>query len=263
MGSVISAFTNADGSRRKAFIPFVTCGDPTIDVTEEVVVTMARAGAGLIGLGIPFSDPMAEGPMAQRANIRALANRITTDDVLDMAARLRGRIEAPLVLTAYANVVFSYGIERFAARAAEAGVAGMLLPDVPLEERREFDEPLAAVGLDLVSPVAPTSHHRTRSIAATARGFVCCMGSPGATETCPQTTDVDAMVALVRESNPLIPAVVSLDDPTPRQVAAMASRADGTIVSLAVTRIIEAHGTKAAPPVAEYVRRMVQAMHTT
>lgn len=122
----------------KAFIPFITCGDPSLEVTEQIIIEMEKAGANLIELGIPFSDPTAEGPVIQAANIRALSGGVTTDKVFEMVKRVRRVVKVPLVFMTYANVVFSYGIERFAANAAEAGMDGIILPDVPYEEKEEF-----------------------------------------------------------------------------------------------------------------------------
>lgn len=262
MNRIASAFQAPDGSRKKAFIPFVTCGDPSVAVTEELVVAMADAGADLIELGIPFSDPTAEGPVIQQANVRALAGGVTTDDAFVLVRRLRLRgVEVPIVFMTYANVVYSYGIERFAERAAKAGVDGVILPDVPFEEKAEFDEPLAAEGVDLVSMIAPTSHDRVRAIAREARGFVYCVSSLGVTGVRSQiTTDIGAMVSLVREATD-VPAAVGFGISTPEQAADMASKSDGAIVGSAIVRIVAEHGEDAVSHVADYVRAMAQAVH--
>ena len=168
-------------ARGKAFIPFVTCGDPSLAVTEALVCAMAEAGADLIELGIPFSDPTAEGPVIQAANERALAGGVTTDKIFDMVRRLRARTDVPMVFMTYANVVFSYGAERFIRTAAEAGMDGLILPDLPYEEKGEFDPLCRQYGLDLISLVAPTSHERVRAIARAAEGFVYCVSSLGVT----------------------------------------------------------------------------------
>ena len=262
MSRIASAFTAADGSRKKAFIPFVTCGDPTLDVTEECVVAMAEAGADLIELGIPFSDPTAEGPVIQDANIRALANSVTTDDVFALVERIRARgATLPMVFMTYANVLFSYGLERFAARAAEAGIDGVILPDVPHEEKAEFAEPLAAAGLELVSLIAPTSHERIRAIAEDAQGFVYCVSSLGVTGVRSKiTTDIAGMVELVREATD-VPCAVGFGISTPEQAAEMAAKSDGAIVGSAIVKILAEHGEGAVPYVADYVRAMAEAVH--
>ena len=254
--SVADAF--ADG---KAFIPFITAGDPTLELTERLVPAMAEAGADLIEIGIPFSDPTAEGPVIQEANLRALRNKVTTDDVFDMVERIRWSCDVPLVFMTYANVVFGYGIERFARREREVGMAGIILPDVPFEEKQEFDEPFSAEGLDVVSLIAPTSHERIRTIARSAKGFVYCVSSLGVTGVRSEiTTDIGAMVRLVKETNPRVPAAVGFGISTPEQARKMASLSDGAIVGSAIVRLIAQHGEGAVGPVVEYVRSMKDAV---
>ena len=196
-------------AKGKAFIPFVTCGDPSLDVTEKIVYAMEEAGADLIELGIPFSDPTAEGPVIQGANLRALSGGVTTDTVFDMVEKIRKNISIPMVFMTYANVVFSYGIERFCKRAAEVGMDGMILPDVPFEEKEEFASVAEKYGLDLISLVAPTSHEKISMIAKEAEGFVYCVSSLGVTGMRSQiTTDIGAMVELVKAQKDIPCAVV-------------------------------------------------------
>ena len=183
----------------KAFIPFITCGDPSLEVTEQLVYAMEEAGADLIELGIPFSDPTAEGPVIQRANVRALSGGVTTDKVFDMVVKIRKNSSVPMVFMTYANVVFSYGTERFIKTAAEIGMDGLILPDVPFEEKEEFDSVCKKHGIDLISLIAPTSHERIAQIAKDAEGFVYCVSSLGVTGTRTNiTTDIGAMVKLVK-----------------------------------------------------------------
>ncbi len=261
MNKIADAF--AASPNGKAFIPFITAGDPTIAVTEQLVKAMARAGADLIELGVPFSDPTAEGPVIQDANIRALKNAVTTDDVFDMVGRLRAEgCVVPLVIMTYANVVFSYGIERFAAREREVGLAGVILPDVPHEEKAEFAEVFAAQGLDVVSLIAPTSHERIREIAADAQGFVYIVSSLGVTGVRSEiTSDIPGMVALIRDANPGIPCAVGFGISTPKQAAKMAAASDGAIVGSAIVRMIGAQGEACVEPVTAYVREMAAAVH--
>ena len=167
---ITEAFANG-----KAFIPFLTCGDPSLEITEQLVYAMEEAGADLIELGIPFSDPTAEGPVIQEANVRALAGGVTTDKVFAMVEKIRKNTKIPMVFMTYANVVFSYGTERFIKRAAEVGMDGLILPDVPFEEKEEFDVVCKQYGLDLISLIAPTSHERIAMIAKEAEGFVYCV----------------------------------------------------------------------------------------
>ena len=189
MSKIQTAFANG-----KAFIPFVTCGDPSLEVTEQIVYAMADAGADLIELGIPFSDPTAEGPVIQEANVRALSAGTTTDKIFNMVRRIRQKTDIPMVFMTYANVVYSYGSERFISTAAEIGMDGLILPDVPFEEKAEFDPLCRQYGLDLVSLIAPTSHDRIRMIAKEASGFVYCESSLGVTGVRSNiTTDIGAM----------------------------------------------------------------------
>ena len=219
MSKIQTAFANG-----KAFIPFVTCGDPSLEVTEQIVYAMADAGADLIELGIPFSDPTAEGPVIQEANVRALSAGTTTDKIFDMVRRIRQKIDIPMVFMTYANVVYSYGSERFINTAAEIGMDGLILPDVPFEEKAEFDPLCRQYGLDLVSLIAPTSHDRIRMIANEASGFVYCVSSLGVTGVRSSiTTDIGAMVKLVKETQD-IPCVVGFGISTPEQAAKMAVR---------------------------------------
>lgn len=260
MSRIVDAF--AASPNGKAFIPFITAGDPTLEVTEELVVGMAAAGADLIELGIPFSDPTAEGPVIQDANLRALRNRVTTDDVFAMVARVRQRCDVPLVIMTYANVVFSYGIDRFAERQAELGMGGVILPDVPHEEKEEFSVPFAERGLDVVSLIAPTSNERIRSIARDAAGFVYCVSSLGVTGVRSHiTTDIGAMVRLVKEERPDLPCAVGFGISTPEQAARMAAESDGAIVGSAIVRMIGELGPSCVEPVCAYVRQMAGAVH--
>lgn len=245
----------------KAFIPFLTCGDPDLETTEALVRAMAAAGADLIELGIPFSDPTAEGPVIQAANERALRGGVTTDRILAMVRRLRQDLTVPLVFMTYANVVYSYGTDRFLSAAAEAGVDGLILPDVPYEEKAEFAGPCRAHGLDLISMIAPTSAGRVARIAREAEGFVYCVSSLGVTGTRSRiSTDVGAMVELVRRANPEIPCAVGFGISTPEQAAEMAALADGAIVGSAIVKLTAQYGREAVPCVSRYVAEMKAAV---
>lgn len=256
MSNIKRAFENG-----KAFIPFITCGDPSLAVTEELACAMAEAGADLIELGIPFSDPIAEGPVIQTASERALRGGATTDKILETARRIRARIKTPLAFMTYANVVYSYGLERFAAAAAEAGVDGLILPDVPFEEKEEFAVPCRKAGIELISLIAPTSHERIAMIAREADGFVYCVSSLGVTGVRGAiTTDVGAMVRLVKKEKN-IPCAVGFGISTPEQAASMASLSDGAIVGSAIVKLCEKYGDECVAHVARYVREMAEAVH--
>ena len=244
----------------KAFIPFLTCGDPDLETTEKLVYAMEEAGADLIELGIPFSDPTAEGPVIQEANVRALSGGVTTDRIFDMVLRIRRKSDIPLVFMTYANVVFSYGTERFIARAAEIGMDGLILPDVPFEEKEEFDEVCRRYELDLISLIAPTSNDRILEIARNAEGFVYCVSSLGVTGVRSRiTTDISAMVRLVKQAKD-IPCAVGFGISTPEQAHEMAQKSDGAIVGSAIVRLCASYGMECVPYVKEYVKSMKDAV---
>ena len=256
MSSIKQAFDHGN-----AFVAFLTCGDPDLAATETLIQAMADAGADLIELGIPFSDPTAEGPVIQAANQRALAGGVTTDKIFDMVRRVRSAVKVPLVFMTYANVVFSYGTDRFLKTAAQVGMDGLILPDVPFEEKEDFAPACKKYGLDLISLVAPTSNARIVRIAKEAEGFVYCVSSLGVTGMRSEiTSDVDAMVKLVREATDL-PVAIGFGISTPEQAAQMAKRADGVIVGSAIVKLIGQYGKDAAPYVADYVKAMKAAIN--
>ena len=244
----------------KAFIPFITCGDPSLEVTEQLVYALEEAGADLIELGIPFSDPMAEGPVIQAANVRALSGGVTTDKIFEMVEKIRKRTAIPMVFMTYANVVFSYGTERFVKKAADIGMDGLILPDVPFEEKEEFDSVCRAHGLDLISLIAPTSHERIARIAREAEGFVYCVSSLGVTGMRSSiTTDIGAMVKLVKAEKD-IPCAVGFGISTPEQAKKMADQSDGAIVGSASVKLCGQYGKDCVPYVAAYVKEMKDAL---
>ncbi len=244
----------------KAFIPFITCGDPSLGVTEQIVYAAEEAGADLIELGIPFSDPTAEGPVIQGANIRALAGGVTTDKIFEMVSRIRKNTAIPMVFMTYANVVFSYGTERFANTAADIGMDGLILPDVPFEEKEEFDVVCKKYGLDLISLIAPTSHERIKMIAGEANGFVYCVSSMGVTGMRKEiTSDVGSMVKLVKETKD-IPCAVGFGISTPEQCRKMADLSDGAIVGSAIVKLCGQYKEDCVPYVKEYVKSMKDAI---
>ena len=249
--AIADAFANG-----KAFIPFITCGDPDLETTAKLIPAMAEAGADLIEIGIPFSDPTAEGPVIQDGTLRALSAGCTTDKVFELVREVRKTVTIPLVFMTYANVVYSYGAERFLKTAAEAGIQGLILPDVPYEEKAEFDPLCKQYGIDLISMIAPTSHERIRMIASEASGFVYCVSSLGVTGVRSEiTTDIGAMVELVKQSCD-IPCAVGFGISTPEQAEAMSRVSDGAIVGSAIVKIIAEYGRDCIPPVCDYVRSM-------
>lgn len=245
----------------KAFIPFITSGDPSLDVTEQLVYAMEEAGADIIELGIPFSDPTAEGPVIQAANIRALSGGVTTDKVFEMVTRIRKNTNIPLVFMTYANVVFGYGIEKFISKMEEIGMDGLILPDVPYEEKEEFDLVCKAHNIEFISLIAPTSNGRVSMIAKEANGFVYCVSSLGVTGMRSEiTTDIGAMVKLVKDANPNIPAAIGFGISNPDTAKKMAEKSDGVIVGSAIVKICEKYGSDCVPYVKEFVKSIKDAM---
>ncbi len=252
---IADAFQNG-----KAFIPFVTCGDPDLETTAAIVRAMAENGADLIELGIPFSDPTAEGPVIQGANIRALAGGVTTDKVFDLVREVRRDVTVPMVFMTYANVVYSYGAEKFIATCKDVGIQGLILPDIPFEEKEEFLDLCHTYGVDLVSLVAPTSADRIAMIAREAEGFLYIVSSLGVTGTRTEiSTDLDSIVKVVRE-NTDTPCAIGFGISTPEQCAKMGAIADGAIVGSAIVKLVAQYGKDAAGPVGEYVRSMKEAL---
>ena len=240
----------------KAFIPFITCGDPDLETTGRVVRAMVENGASLIELGIPFSDPTAEGPVIQGANIRALSGGVTTDRIFDFVRELRKDVTVPFVFMTYANVVFSYGAEKFIRTCSEIGIDGLILPDVPFEEKGEFLDICHACDVKLISMIAPTSEDRIQMIAAEAEGFLYIVSSLGVTGTRSEIkTDIAALVEAVR-ANSKVPCAVGFGISTPEQARKMALLSDGAIVGSAIVKLVEKFGRDAAGPVGELVRSM-------
>lgn len=258
MSNIAKAF-----EKGKAFIPFITCGDPDLETTGKVVRAAVEKGAGLIELGIPFSDPTAEGPVIQNANIRALNGGVTTDKIFDFVRELRKDkdISIPMVFMTYANVVFSYGAEDFISTCREIGIDGLILPDLPFEEKDEFLPICRKYGVDLISMIAPTSENRIAMIAKEAEGFLYIVSSLGVTGTRSEiTTDLASIVKVVRE-NTDIPCAIGFGISTPEQAEKMAGISDGAIVGSAIVKLIAKYGRDAAPYVGEYVASMAGAIH--
>ena len=255
MSNIYRAFENG-----KAFIAFITCGDPDLETTAAAVRAAAANGADLIELGIPFSDPTAEGPVIQGANIRALRGGVTTDKIFDLVRELRRDVTIPLVFMTYANVVFSYGAERFLSTCRDIGIDGLILPDVPYEEKEEFLPQCRQYGIDLISLIAPTSHNRVAMIAREAEGFLYIVSSLGVTGTREEIrTDLASIVEVVRQ-NTQIPCAIGFGISTPEQARQMAGLSDGVIVGSAIIKILEKYGTQAPPYIGEYVKSMKEAI---
>ena len=255
MTKIKQAFSNG-----KAFIPFITCGDPDLETTAKVVKAAVENGADLIELGIPFSDPTAEGPVIQAANIRALNGGVNTDKIFDFVRELRKDITIPLVFMTYANVVFSYGSDKFISLCAEVGIDGLILPDIPFEEKEEFLDICHKYDVALISLIAPTSKDRVGMIAKNAEGFIYLVSSLGVTGVRTEiNTELSSIVEVIRE-NTDIPCAIGFGISTPQQAHDMAAVADGAIVGSAIIKIIEKYGKNSADYVGEYVRSMKKAL---
>ena len=275
MSRIQEAFTGG-----KAFIPFITAGYPDLETTKAVLAQAQENGADLIEIGIPFSDPTAEGPVIQTANVRALEGGITTDKVLDFIKEVRedGTVTVPMVFMTYANVVYSYheggegeadgsdGSDRgrygFCRRCAQAGIDGLILPDIPFEEKDQFEDACRQNGLDLISLIAPTSEDRIVRIAKEAKGFIYIVSSLGVTSVRTAiTTDIASITSKIREVTN-VPCAVGFGISTPQQAAEMAAQSDGAIVGSAIIKIIDKYKAQAAPHVGEYVRSMKDALRS-
>ena len=246
MSNIKNAFKN-----KKAFIAFFTCGDPDLETTKKAIRSAVKNGADLIELGIPFSDPTAEGPVIQAANLRALKGGITTDKIFAFVRELRKDIDVPFVFMTYTNVVFSYGVEKFVSECQKSRIDGLILPDLPFEEKEEFHPICAGYGVDLISMVAPTSEKRIAKIAGEAEGFLYVVSSLGVTGMRSEiTTDLTSR----------IPCAVGFGISTTQQAAAMAEYADGVIVGSAIVTIMEKYGKNAPQYVGDYVKEMKKAL---
>ena len=255
MSKIAKAFQNG-----KAFIPFITCGDPDLETTAAAVRAMAQNGADLIELGIPFSDPTAEGPVIQAANIRALSGGVDTDKIFDLVRELRKDVTVPMVFMTYANVVFSYGADKFISICREIGIDGLILPDIPFEEKEEFAAICRRYDVALISLIAPTSENRIGMIAGEAEGFIYLVSSLGVTGVRSEiTTDLGAIVKVIRE-NTDIPCAIGFGISTPEQAKQMAGIADGAIVGSAIVRLLAQYGKEAPVHIGEYVRKMKEAV---
>lgn len=255
MSKIKSAFENG-----KAFIPFITCGDPDLETTKAVVRAAVENGADLIELGIPFSDPTAEGPVIQGANIRALAGGVTTDHVFQMVRELREDVTIPMVFMTYANVVFSYGAEKFISTCQEVGIDGLILPDLPYEEKDEFLPICHQYDVDLISLIAPTSDNRIAMIAKEAEGFIYLVSSLGVTGTRSEiNTDLASIVEVIRE-NTDIPVAIGFGISKPEQAQKMTEVSDGAIVGSAIIKILEKYGKEAPKYVGEFIKSMKDAV---
>ena len=254
MSRIPNAFKNG-----KAFIAFLTAGDPNVEKTVEFVLTMEEAGCDLVEIGIPFSDPMAEGVVIQEANVRALNQNTTTDDVFEVVRKVREKSDIPLVFLTYINPVFFYGYERFFEKCRKLGVDGIISPDLPYEEKGEIADIAASNGVDVISLIAPTSKERIQMIAGEATGFIYVVSSLGVTGVRSEIkTDLNAIIEDIRDVTDT-PVAVGFGINTPEQASNIGKISDGVIVGSAIVKIIAEHGENATEPLKEYVSQMKKA----
>jgi tryptophan synthase alpha chain len=245
---------------KKAFIPFITAGDPNLAVTEELIYALERGGADLIEIGIPFSDPIAEGIVIQKADERALNSGTTTDKIFDMLAKARKNTNVPIAIMTYLNPVYVYGVEPFLQRCVSCGVSALIVPDMPFEEKRELSSYCKAYQIDLISFIAPTSKERIVQIASEAEGFLYCISSLGVTGVREEfSSNLKEMIALVKTVKN-IPCAIGFGIFTPKQAKEMSAFADGVIVGSAIMKIIEQYGEHCVEPVYQYVKQMKDAI---
>ena len=255
MSDIKEAFENG-----KAFIPFVTAGDPDLETTEKLLIEMSKNGADIIEIGIPFSDPIAEGVVIQEADLRALASGTTTDKIFEMVKRVRSEIKCALAVMTYMNPIFVYGTDKFMQRCSECGISAVIVPDTPFEEKQELAPYCDKYGVELVSLIAPTSHDRIKMIAKEAQGFVYCVSSMGVTGVRSEiTTDIGEMVRLVKSVSDT-PCAVGFGISTPEQAKKMSESADGVIVGSAIVKIVAKYGKDCIKPVCDYVKSMKEAI---
>lgn len=244
----------------KAFIGFATVGDPDLETSRRIMLEMAHGGCDLIEIGIPFSDPIAEGPVIQEADLRALSAGATTDNVFEMTAKLSAETDVPLVYMTYLNVLFKYGYEKFLKNAKDCGISGVIVPDLPFEEKDELQSVAEKYDIDVISLIAPTSEQRIQMIAKQAQGFIYEVSSLGVTGVRSEIkTDLESITSAVRQvSN--VPVAIGFGINTPQQAAKYSHLADGVIVGSAIVKLVAQYGKDAPEKVYDYVKSMKDAM---
>ena len=252
---IAKAFEN-----KKAFIGFLTAGDPSFDASYDNIMALIKAGADLVEIGIPFSDPIAEGPVIQNADVRALNAGMTTDRAFELAAKVRKETDIPLVFMTYLNPVFKYGYDRFFAKCAEIGIDGLICPDMPFEEKKEADAVARSHDISIISMIAPTSEARIKAIAEEAEGFLYIVSSLGVTGVRSEIkTDLKSIMESVKKYAK-VPAAIGFGISTPEQAKNMSQLADGVIVGSAIVRLIEKFGENAADEIYKYVKSLTDAI---
>ncbi|MFU0832314.1 MAG: Tryptophan synthase alpha chain [Oscillospiraceae bacterium] len=260
MNRIDRTFEQLQEKKEKALICFVTAGDPDLETTEQLIPAMFDAGADLIELGVPFSDPVAEGPTIQKASQRALDGGATLPKIFELVRRVRKNTEKPILLMLYLNSIYGFGKDRFFSLCQECGVDGVIVPDMPFEEHDEIQQEADRAGVYSISMVAPTSHGRIAKIASQAQGFLYCVSSTGVTGTRSSfNTDFQSFFGLIR-AHAKVPCAVGFGISGPEQAGKMAEYCDGVIVGSALVNLIERDGKNAVKPVSEFVQSLKQAL---
>lgn len=252
----MSRIADAFAKGKKAFITYLVAGDPNLETCAEYIQLAADAGADLIEIGIPFSDPIAEGPTIQAASVRALAAGARLDAIFDMVAGLKGKVSVPLVFMTYLNPVFVYGYERFFKKCVDIGVSGVIIPDLPFEYAGEAQVYADAEGIEIITLIAPTSEARVKKIARSAKGFIYLVSSMGVTGVRSEiTSDIRARTEAIKELTD-VPVAVGFGISKPEQVREFTSYADGVIVGSALVNIIAEQGEHAHDALRAYISEM-------
>jgi len=224
---------------QKALITYITAGDPSVEDTEELVYSLEKVGADIIELGIPYSDPLADGPVIQRAAQRALENNINIDDIFEMVKRIRKNTEVPLAFLLYYNSILRYGIDKFIKNCKESGMDGLIIADLPLEERVDFKSALIDTGVDLIPLVAPTSNERIKSIVEGSSGFIYCVSSLGVTGTRSSFSEnIGEFLGTVAKYTD-VPRAIGFGISSPDAIKQLKGYSEGVIVGSAIIKKIE------------------------
>ncbi len=244
----------------KAFIPYIMCGDPDLETIEKLIASLVEAGADAIELGIPFSDPVAEGPVIQAASSRALQQNVDANALFSLVEKVRKTYTIPLYVMTYSNVVFAYGIEKFVQRMQEVGLQGLILPDVPYEEKEEFDAICRKYQIDLISLITLTSSSRLEKIAKKALGFLYCVSSLGITGTRASLhEEIFDVIEQARDYTP-IPCLIGFGISNAQQARQMARKSDGIIIGSAIVQLCEKYGREAPEPVHLFAKSVREAL---
>lgn len=260
MNRIETALAELKNKNEKALIPFVTAGDPDLETTESLVLEMFSSGADIIEIGVPFSDPVAEGKVIQAASLRSLKQGTNLNGIFAMVENLRKKTDKPLLLMMYINTIFRFGTEKFFELCREKGIDGVIVPDLPYEEKEEISSYAEKNGIIPISLVAPTSHQRIASIASVAKGFLYCVSSTGVTGTRSKfTTNFDEFFGEIKKSC-RVPAMVGFGISNPEQAAKMSGYCDGVIVGSAIVKIVAEYGKDSVKKVGEFVKSLKDAI---